>query len=49
MTTSSQGTWGLQGQGCTFSYNNPAGSDEWTFDKINGEWKISNLEFNRRQ
>jgi hypothetical protein len=48
MTTSSQGTWGLQGQGCTLSFSNPAGSDQWTFEKIGGEWKIVNFEFNKK-
>ncbi len=47
MTTSSQGTWGWAGQGCTLTFDNPAGSDQWTFNKINGEWKIVNFEFNR--
>lgn len=49
LTTSSQGTWGPQGQGCNLSFDNPAGSDQWTFRKINNEWKIVNFEFNRRQ
>ncbi len=46
MTTSSQGTWGPVGQGCTQAYSDPAGSDRWTFQRINGEWKIENFEFN---
>jgi hypothetical protein len=48
MTTSSQGTWGLKGQGCTLAFANPAGSDQWTFGKIDGNWKIVNLEFNNK-
>jgi hypothetical protein len=47
LTTSSQGTWGPSVQGCISTFNNPAGSDQWTFKKVGGEWKIVNFEFNR--
>jgi len=46
MTTSSQGTWGILGQGCNQVFDNPSGSDQWTFDRIDGTWKIVNFEFN---
>jgi hypothetical protein len=48
MTTSSQGTYGPKGQGCNITYDNPAGSDQWTFENIQGNWKIMNFEFNRK-
>jgi len=47
MTTSSQGTWGWKGQGCTFSFANPPGSNQWTFIRVGKEWKIINFEFNK--
>jgi hypothetical protein len=49
MTTSSQGTWGVAGQGCTQVFANPPGSDQWTFIKVANDWKIVNFEFNRSQ
>jgi len=45
ITTSSQGTWGYAGQGCNQIYDNPLGSDQWTFQRIKGEWKIVNFKF----
>lgn len=47
LTTSSQGTWGPAGQGCIYSYSGPDGSDQWTFARVSGQWKIANFEFNR--
>jgi hypothetical protein len=49
LTTSSRGTYGEEGQGCTKAYANPPGSDEWTFQKISGEWKIVYFEFNKEK
>lgn len=47
LTTGSRGTFGRNGQGCISAYANPSGSDEWTFQKIHGEWKIVYFEFNK--
>jgi hypothetical protein len=49
MTTSSLGTWGKVGKGCTEVYNNPPGSDQWSFVKVAGKWKIQSFEFNRKK
>ena len=49
ITTSSMGSYGLPGKGCNMTYKNPPGADQWTFQKINGEWKIISLEFNLHQ
>jgi len=48
LTTSSRGIYGIGGQGCTIAYANPPGSDEWTFQKIDGKWKIVFFEFNKK-
>jgi hypothetical protein len=48
LTTSSQGTWGRTGKGCTEIYSNDPGSDQWIFRKVDGHWKIDNFEFNRK-
>ena len=47
LTTASQGSYGPAGQGCTSVFDNPAGSNQWVFRKVNGQWKIVNFEFNR--
>lgn len=49
LTTSSQGTWGQKGKGCTEIYNNPPGSDQWNFIKVDGKWKIQSFEFNKKK
>jgi hypothetical protein len=48
ITTASSGTWGptLNGNGCSEAYNNPAGSDYWSFTKIESQWMISGFRFN---
>lgn len=50
VTTSSFGAWGARGgTACSEHYNNPPGSDEWTFRKNGqGEWRIVKLVFNRQ-
>lgn len=48
LTTSNMGIFGIEGQGCTIAYANPPGSDEWTFEKVDGTWKIILFVFNRK-
>lgn len=47
VTTSSMGSYGALGAGCTQAYSNPPGSDEWVFRKIAGEWQIVRFAFNK--
>lgn len=48
LTTSSMGSYGPDGAGCTLAYSNPPGSDEWVFRKTDGEWKILHFAFHKQ-
>ena len=46
-TTASRGEWGWEGTGCTMTYENPPGSDQWQFRKDDrGCWRIVRFTYN---
>lgn len=47
VTTASKGKWGWEAEGCTQTYDNPSGSDQWYFRKDDlGCWRIVRFTYN---
>jgi hypothetical protein len=50
VTTANWGQWGWEDQGCTMTYDNPAGADRWHFRKDRfGCWHIDRFTYNAHE